>query len=384
MKKKKKEELPKKFEVKKRAPKDKPNFFQNVTPFSHPVAEIFNFLGDETLINAESEAEQPNQPNVTNPTNTTNLSEPISPQNDYAKVANSIARKAVPERFFRGMSKNTYDALYLRTRGAVNPARKIRATRSDLIRWAGVSDVTIDKHIRHLKSVGLLKVELIIGSHEGNWYEVFIPEEVTQLTQPYQPNLPKKVSNHVTNLVSNVGRVYLDETKGSYEFPKTSLKTIEENDDDALAEFAQAMSEISLKLTKKNLSKNEKAKWKELAELLIMELEIAAARTDSISSVPAFLTEHLRRRLSNTSREISNVKQFDKKEQISKTIESPKNDNQKYEAEALTKEGRKVVTQTIQNYIEKGEQEFILSLQENYTLEDWEWIMAKLEASDKK
>jgi len=38
------------------------------------------------------------------------------------------------------------------------------------------------------------------------------------------------------------------------------------------------------------------AKWRELAEVLIAELHIAAGRT-TISNVPAFLAEHLRRRL---------------------------------------------------------------------------------------
>jgi len=41
----------------------------------------------------------------------------------------------------------------------------------------------------------------------------------------------------------------------------------------------------------------EAERWVELAELLITELKIAAGRTGSVSSVPAFLTEHLRRRL---------------------------------------------------------------------------------------
>jgi ATP phosphoribosyltransferase regulatory subunit HisZ len=41
----------------------------------------------------------------------------------------------------------------------------------------------------------------------------------------------------------------------------------------------------------------ELERWGELAELLITELKIAAGRTGSVSSVPAFLTEHLRRRL---------------------------------------------------------------------------------------
>jgi hypothetical protein len=37
-------------------------------------------------------------------------------------------------------------------------------------------------------------------------------------------------------------------------------------------------------------------KWEELAEVLVSELRIAAART-TVSNVPAFLAEHLRRRL---------------------------------------------------------------------------------------
>lgn len=41
----------------------------------------------------------------------------------------------------------------------------------------------------------------------------------------------------------------------------------------------------------------EAERWGELAELLVTELKIAAGRTGSISNVPAFLTEHLRRRL---------------------------------------------------------------------------------------
>jgi hypothetical protein len=43
----------------------------------------------------------------------------------------------------------------------------------------------------------------------------------------------------------------------------------------------------------------ERARWKEVAELLATELEIAASRT-TITSAPAFLAEHLRRRLRKT------------------------------------------------------------------------------------
>ncbi len=391
MNKKKREEQPKKFEVKKRAPKDKPNFFQNVTPFTHPVAEIFSFPIEEIKPETKPRIEghnQPDQPDLNDATND------VSPKNDYTKVANSITRTAVPERLFKGMSKNTYDALYLKTRGAVNPVRKIRATRSDLIRWAGVSDVTIDKHIKHLKSVGLLKVDFVIGSHEGNWYEVFIPEEInppnlTNLTNP--TNVPKKVSNHITNFLGYVGRVDLVENKGTYGFPKTSLKTLKNDDDasasapaSALTDFAAAMNEVSRKLTKKGLSKNEKGKWKELAEILVMELELATARTGSISNVPAFLTEHLRRRLSQKPENVSGKKKVGKSLPTGKATESPDYEIQTYEAEPLTGQGRETVLKTMREYIAGGQKEFVLNLQDTYTAEDWKWLAENLEASDKK
>ncbi|HEX8772890.1 MAG TPA: hypothetical protein VF735_04745 [Pyrinomonadaceae bacterium] len=47
----------------------------------------------------------------------------------------------------------------------------------------------------------------------------------------------------------------------------------------------------------KPLGEFDKDRLGELAELLVAELRIAAARTSNVSSLPAFLTEHLRRRL---------------------------------------------------------------------------------------
>ena len=49
------------------------------------------------------------------------------------------------------------------------------------------------------------------------------------------------------------------------------------------------------KSTERNLSKEKSEKLGSLADLLILELKIAARRTENISSVPAFLTEVLRR-----------------------------------------------------------------------------------------
>jgi len=77
---------------------------------------------------------------------------------------------------------------------------------------------------------------------------------------------------------------------------KTSFKTKEENyDDDAHARrFLEHLRQAERELTGK-ISTNSET-WSELAEVLVTELKIAAART-TVSNVPAFFAEHLRRRL---------------------------------------------------------------------------------------
>jgi hypothetical protein len=56
------------------------------------------------------------------------------------------------------------------------------------------------------------------------------------------------------------------------------------------------LRENAREITGRQPSAADAAKWRELAEVLITELRIAAGRT-TVSSVPAFLAEHLRRRL---------------------------------------------------------------------------------------
>ena len=77
------------------------------------------------------------------------------------------------------------------------------------------------------------------------------------------------------------------------------LKTIlkEQNtDDDAFADFVAKMAEAVKTITGREPTSAESERWGELAEVLVTELKIAAGRT-TVSSVPAFLAEHLRRRL---------------------------------------------------------------------------------------
>lgn len=59
-----------------------------------------------------------------------------------------------------------------------------------------------------------------------------------------------------------------------------------------VALLRQAAAEV----TGKGITPADRQRWSEVAELLVTELKIAAART-TVSSAPAFLAEHLRRRL---------------------------------------------------------------------------------------
>jgi len=68
-------------------------------------------------------------------------------------------------------------------------------------------------------------------------------------------------------------------------------------DDEAYAPMLSRFRKATKTLTGRESTPAEAERWAELADLLITELKIAAGRTGSVSSVPAFLTEHLRRRL---------------------------------------------------------------------------------------
>jgi hypothetical protein len=80
---------------------------------------------------------------------------------------------------------------------------------------------------------------------------------------------------------------------------KTSFKT-NTNDDEkthALSDFIEVFSEAARRLTGREPKPAERKQWAELARVIVTELDEAAARADSVSSVPAFLTAHLKRRL---------------------------------------------------------------------------------------
>lgn len=222
--------------------------------------------------------------------------QPVAAERDFSRVPNSVARVAIPSGLYKGESKKTYDAIFHRTRGAIIPRRSIRATLAEVMDWAGVSHNTLKAHLKHLSRVGLLKVHYVRGDNTGADYEVFFPEERTPPTTHHPPsdqtpptsqNLGPPTSQ---NLVVGGGSQVAEESTGS-ENLKTSFKTNTEHgdDDEAFARLRLAMKEATgREVTLSTLA--------ELDELLAIEFKIAASRT-TVSSAPAFLAEHLRRRL---------------------------------------------------------------------------------------
>jgi hypothetical protein len=225
-----------------------------------------------------------------------------APARDFNRRANSIERDALPQGLFPGSSKKIYDALYLRSRGAHTPRTRVRASRRDFLDWTDIRNIkTVDGHLRYLMSVGLIIRHWELGSTEGSEYEVRLPEELPRLTTtPHQS--PGDTTSHFlgsgsTQFLGSGGYSQTTDFQAGYDAAKTSFKTNTKNDDDeAFAEFVSAVKKATKEITGRESSTAEAARWGELAEVLITELKIAAGRT-TVSSVPAFLAEHLRRRL---------------------------------------------------------------------------------------
>jgi hypothetical protein len=249
-----------------------------------------------SLIGPARDAETAQSPTTHHPPPTTQPSgeHSVAPARDFVRVPNSVVRDALPAGLFKGESKKTYDALYQRTRGAVVPRRMMRATLSDVMAWADVSHNTLKTHIKHLSRVGLITVHYVRGDNTGAEYEIFTPEEASKGVQPPTTHHPPPTNHNLgppttQNLVGG-GWGKTPDSKGTYADHHTSFKTNTENDDD---EALAALRALERELTGKSSSASQ---WREVTEVLVAELKIAAART-TVSSVPAFLAEHLRRRL---------------------------------------------------------------------------------------
>jgi hypothetical protein len=103
----------------------------------------------------------------------------IAPNKNFHRVSNSINQIALEGGMFtRPSCKHVYDALYLLTRGAIQPSRSVQIGRKLLQKKAGIgSDKTLDAAVSSLQAVGLLKVYSALGNQKGNIYEFFCPKK---------------------------------------------------------------------------------------------------------------------------------------------------------------------------------------------------------------
>jgi hypothetical protein len=338
----------------------------------------FELIENESKPSHTTLSSQPSQPAQTR------LSKEVAPSKDFQKTPNSITRRAIPDGLFKGKSKQLYDALYSLTRGAIIPIRHTRIRKSKLMKLANIgSRVTFDSNINHLQFVGLISETVFAGEHEGNQFEIFLPEEISTLPSMSSQSSHTSYAQKQDRLLSLETSLTSQSSKsidtGFSDTPKTSLKTNIKTDDesarinDAFLLMAKRLDEAAKKLTGKGVSKNEAEKWGTLAELLILELETAAKRADSISSVPAFLTEVLRRKLMNADTAGS-------KSQKTKTdVIGKPNESGSYEIKLLDEQGRRAALAQLREF---AGDEFLRDFEKWYTPADWEWLMTELEKSD--
>jgi hypothetical protein len=239
---------------------------------------------------------KPTPPSQTSQTTTTRLtSQGDAPSRDFARVPNSLTREVIPAKEFRGKSKQIYDCLYSLTRGAITPKSSVRLSRPKLMKRAGIgARVTFDTNVAHLISIGLLQVRQIAGEHEGNEYTVFLPEERT-LTSLTSHASHAQDQDRLVSLESSQTRHTLTvDSIATSSDPNTSFNTKKEFDDEAARQIGDLFKDLEREVIGKNSASVDQ--WREIREVLLAEIRIAAART-SVSSVPSFLAEHLRRRL---------------------------------------------------------------------------------------
>lgn len=335
---------------------------------------------------------------TTSYTDTTNTSKPIrkvspkllstSPEKDFQKVPNSVTRDILSRGLFKGKSKQIYDFLWSVSRGAINPKREVRKTHKEIMSGAGIgSRNTVVNGMKHLLSIGLINFDSDVGKSQGNLYQVFAPEEIgyTSLTDTTDTTdttgIAQKVVIPVIPLSGITGITQTQENKDTYEFPKTFFKDFKYIDDEetlaAFLKMINKLSEISEKLTGKKPTKFEADTWERLGDLLIGELLKANDKADSISNIPAFLTEVLRRKLINPK----TIKNQPAKDPAKNSNDSGKAWGVIENKNNLPKEE---LEETLAIFLrnlreEEGFENLIFGQEQLYSTSDWQWIITELE-----
>jgi hypothetical protein len=372
----KKEKLQKaKIEINRRESggKKKPDLFAKFRNTEHPLDSVIPDVIKVEGTLPYPTRDEPTLPDTTRPYPTKEETEKektlqsISPTRNFTKVSNSVIKQAIPDGLFRGQSKHTYDVLYQYTRGAINPVRAVQLTKSELVKLTGLEIKTIQRHLSFLRSVGLIVVDPKIGDHKGAIYTVHIPEEIT-LPNPtlvqsgvVETTIGETTTETVPHPSVNstiLGQGNSIANKQVTESPNTSLKTNTKTDDELVA-----LNEVL-----RQIGKGKSSSWRELAELLKAEFETASSRTDSVSDAPAFLAEHLRRRLATKPLRTEKAKPFEPGK------DEPIIEAEVFTPEPLSEQGREVVL----NNLRRMPREEANGYQDHYTTEDWEWLVEKL------
>jgi hypothetical protein len=354
--------------------KKRPDLFARLRNTEHPLDNIFpsdaSLFDNNNTVGIVSTVSQPST------VDTNKKTTPIAPEKDFQKVANSVVRE-VSQGTFNGKSKQMYDYLYSLTRGAIVPKRSIRISKPKLMKGTGIgSPQTFYRNIKYLESLGLIKRSEIVGEWSGNEYQVFLPEEINlKLVQSVQSVQSVKSAQKQVLLVLPETELTVPTSEpintGLLDTSNTLLKT-NTSDDEAFAPFIENLQSLAMEATGKKLSKRDSEKLRELSDLLILEFRIAACRTSNISSVPAFLTEVLRRKLRDIPQIIKLTKvKID-------TVGKPESDS--YEIKPLDQQGRESAFEQLQEF---ASDDFLQDFKKWYTPEDWNWLMGKMNGSDK-
>jgi hypothetical protein len=332
-----------------------------------------------------SHTTQTSDTSQTRQTTQTRQSKEIAPSRDFQRTPNSLTREAIPDGLFKGKSKQLYDALYSLSRGAIVPSRSIRVRKSKLMKLANIgSRATFDSNINHLQTVGLITETIFTGEHDGNQFEIFLPEETVTLTsQSSQSSLTSSAQKQDT-LVS----LETSQTSQSGEpinirvadVSKTSFKDNTKNDDEADALFCgfiEKFQAAAKKLTGAPLSKYEREKWGRLADLLILELETASRHASNpVSSVPAFLTKVLSSKLLNQKQPGPTLKSKPSAKPDTVGKHYPELDGNENEIKPLDGESKEAAITFLREF--KDDKQFLDSYKQWYIEEDWNWIIKQL------
>jgi hypothetical protein len=239
--------------------------------------------------------------------------------------------------------------------------------------------VTVDAALNHLQSIGLIQVLRAVGSLSGNQYEIFAPDELSSLpsisSTPSTPSPTQKMDELDIPENGSTSATQIEENKDSYNNTKTFFKDFLNLDDD-LREILIMLTAASNRATGKGLTKKDGEGLKELIEIVIAETDIARTRTKSVSVYLKFAVENLRRRLYAEKSKGKSKKTFEPgKTEIIETASEP--------VEPLDDDIKQTVLESLRKMVKDNGKESVEFFKNNYTSEDWNWLIGELNNSEK-